>query len=188
MCSIMPTPIWYTSCWSSTSRWKPIKIQAFFNFTMHLHFLNCPAVAFTFLNCPSVAMALRIYPRFCSFVNMTRIPLSWVIIFSSSESWGAQSLSWAWGCIRRVARGVTNQRGIIRACQRIRPQLLLLKKPTFHNKRLLKNHMYVGTNVLWITAFSLAYQWKTVWFGDAEMQIFVAGCSWGVCLLQLPSQ
>ena len=76
---------------------------------------------------------------------------------------------------------------IIRACQRKRPQLLLLKKPTFHNKRLLKNHMYVGTNVLWITAFSL-HQWKTVWFGDAEMQISVAGCSWGVCLLQLPSQ
>jgi hypothetical protein len=45
-------------------------------------FSELPAVAFTFLNCPSVAMALRICPSFCSFVNMTRIPLSWVIISS----------------------------------------------------------------------------------------------------------
>ena len=160
---------------------KADKNTSLLQFHYAFTFSELPAVAFTFLNCPSVAMALRICPSFCSFVNMTQIPLSWVIIFSSSESWGAQSLSWAWGCIRRVARGVTNQRGIIRACQRKRPQLLLLKKPTFHNKRLLKNHMYVGTNVLWITAFLLAHQWKTVCFGDAEMKISVAGCSWGVC-------
>ena len=29
--------------------------------------------------------------------------------------------------------------------------------------------------------FFFAHQWKTVRFGDAEMQISVAGCSWGVC-------
>ena len=71
----------------------------------------------------------------------------------------------------------------IRACQRKKPQLLLLQKPTFYHERLLKNHMYVGTNVLWITAFFFifAHQWTTVRFGDAEMQISVAGCSWGVC-------
>ena len=68
----------------------------------------------------------------------------------------------------------------VRACQRKRPHLLLLQKPTFYNKRLLKNHVHVGTNVLWITSFFWR-QWKTVRFRGAEMQISVAGCSWGVC-------
>ena len=73
----------------------------------------------------------------------------------------------------------------IRACQSKKTTVIAVAEANFSSwKAAEKSYVHVCWDKCPLNScvfFIFAHQWKTVRFGDVDMQISVAGCSWGVC-------